>query len=99
MARTQQPRRHPAQREDIEQWMTKEKGVKWTFVPKVETSEFDFDKSTRNQARINQPLNPERLETYIEALVRGDKFPAIVTYKVDGKYVVVDGNHRLHAAH
>lgn len=96
MART--PRRHPAQREDIEKWMTDEKGVKWTFVPNVSVDAFDFDKSLRNQARINQVLNPERLETYSEAMQRGDVFPAVVAYKVDGKYVAIDGNHRLHAA-
>lgn len=95
MART--PRRHPAQREDIEQWMN-DKGVKWTFHPNVKPEAFDKDKSMRNQARISQPLSPERLETYTEAMQRGDKFPAVIAYKVDGKYVAVDGNHRLQAA-
>lgn len=75
-----------------------EKGVQWTFHKDVSITEFDLDKSLRNQARINQVLNEERLETYTEAMKRGDKFPAVIGYKVDGKYVAIDGNHRLQAA-
>lgn len=91
------PQRHKAQREDIENWLD-EKGVLWSFVPDASLDKFDLDKSLRNQARINQVLSPERLETYVEAMKRGDQFPAIIAYKVDGKYVAIDGNHRLHAA-
>lgn len=98
MARATRPRRHHAQREDIELWMTEEKGVQWIFRSDVPISQFDLDKSLRNQARINQVLNPERLETYTEAMRRGDRFPAVIAYKQDGKYVAIDGNHRLQAA-
>lgn len=97
MARSRAPQRHKAQREDIEGWL-QEKDVIWTFVPDVDLEEFDLNRSLRNQARINQVLSPERLETYTEAMKRGDKFPAVIAYKVDGKYVAIDGNHRLHAA-
>jgi len=98
MARSRQPQRHRAQREDIEAWLS-EKGVLFTFTPDLSADDFDFDKSLRNQARINQVLNETQLETYTEAMKRGDRFPAVIAYKgQDGKYVLVDGNHRLHAA-
>lgn len=90
-------RRHWAQREETELWL-ESKGVQWTFVPDVPIEDFDKDRSLRNQARITQVLNDERVETYKEAMERGDRFPAVVAYLVDGRYVLIDGNHRLEAA-
>lgn len=90
-------KRHAAQREETEQWLDS-KGVQWVFVPDVSLDSIDKEKSLRNQARITQVLNEERLETYTEAMERGDVFPAAVAYLVEGMYVLIDGNHRLQAA-
>lgn len=87
----------PGRREEIEQWL-EEKGVRWTYQTDVPVSQFDLKKGLRNQARINQVLNDTVVETYVEAMKRGDSFPAVLAYKDGSKYVTIDGNHRLAAA-
>lgn len=94
---TPAPSRHPSQREDIEAWLD-EKGVRWTFKPDVPVAKINVEKSLRNQARINQVLNEAQVETYVEAMKRGDSFPGIIVYLEGSKYIAVDGNHRIAAA-
>lgn len=86
--------RHPAQRENVEAWITS-KGVKWTFSADFDTEEINLQRSLRNQARLYQVTNPETVETYTAAVKRGDNFPAIIIAQIDNDWVVVDGNHRL----
>lgn len=73
------------------------KGVQWEFHPAVETDQFDAQKSLHNQARF-QPIDEKRVETYVEAMKRGDQFPPIIAHGKMGKLVVADGNHRLQSA-
>lgn len=70
-----------------------DKGIKWTFRPGVSPDEFDVDKSLHNQARF-EPLDEHRVDTYAEAMKRGDKFPPVIAHGKD-KLVIADGNHRL----
>lgn len=87
------PRRSPHRRADIEEWLDS-KGVQYTFEPEVPLSQFDWDASLANQARIFKTLDEPTVDSYVEALSRGDKFPAVIAYWKDGKRVMVDGNHR-----
>src|SRR4051794_13664475 len=90
---------HPARRLEIEELLNKT-GVSWTFEPDVSLGEIDMDRSLRNQARINKVLDQPTVETYIEAMKRGDQFPALISYfwNNTSKRVLIDGNHRA-AAH
>jgi hypothetical protein len=62
----------------IEEYLDK-KGVKWDFHPKVERDQFDTEKSLRNQARF-QALDEKRVDTYAEAMKRGDEFPPVIAH-------------------
>lgn len=88
---------HKAQREDIESFLT-DKAVVFEFKADLPIDQFDLDRSLKNQARINQVLNEPQVETYVEAMKRGDVFPGVLCYKDQGKYIAIDGNHRLQAA-
>jgi ParB-like chromosome segregation protein Spo0J len=81
---------------DIEAWL-EEKLVKFVFDPNFQTNNIDEQASLKNQARF-EPLHPENVSRYAEAMARGDKFPPIVIHQLDsGLYRVDDGNHRYQA--
>lgn len=81
----------------IEEYLDK-KGVTWVFHPKVDADQFDADRSLKNQARLAAPLDEKRVEMYAEAMRRGEEFPPVIAHGKVGKYVIADGNHRLHGA-
>jgi hypothetical protein len=80
----------------VEDWLDS-KGVKWTFAGLIEPSSFDADKSLTNQARF-VPVDDKRVDEYADAMRRGDVFPPVVAHGRSGRYIIVDGNHRLQAA-
>lgn len=87
-----------AMRAEIEDLLDS-KGAEWDFVEELDTKLIDVQRSMANQARIGAPINSEQVVTYEEGMRRGDVFPAIVVYRTSGgKYVVIDGNHRVAAA-
>lgn len=89
---------HPARRRQTEKWLTEAK-VDWQFEI-VPVDSFDVETSLRNQARVAEPLNKQKVEEYRLAMERGgqEDFPALVAYMLpSGRYVIVDGNHRLNA--
>lgn len=85
-------------RSEIEAELRDTYGVQFTYHPDVPTSEFDIDRSLKNQARF-EPLDESVVATYQEAVERGDAFPAVIAYRPgrgrDPKLAAVDGNHRL----
>jgi ParB-like chromosome segregation protein Spo0J len=97
VATTTAKKPHKAQREDIESFLN-DKAVVFEFKADLPIDQFDLDRSLKNQARINQVLNEPQVETYVEAMKRGDIFPGVLCYKDQGKYIAIDGNHRLQAA-
>ncbi len=73
--------------------------VKFDLITKVSIANIDVEGSLRNQARLGTPLNDENVRKIREALRTGVRTPPIlVKKKADGKYLVLDGNHRV-AAH
>lgn len=72
------------------------KGVKWTFRPKLAPAFFDFEKSLRNQVRF-QAVDERRVDTYAEAMRRGDKFPPVIAHGAK-LLILCDGNHRGQAS-
>jgi hypothetical protein len=86
-------------RAEVEAELADKYGVKFIYVPAVSTSAFDTDKSLHNQARFI-PLDESVVNTYAEAMRRGDSFPAVLAWKptANGLYRMIDGNHRLHAS-
>jgi hypothetical protein len=87
---------HPARRPEIERLLD-DYSVKWEFEPALPLAEISEKRSFANQARVDQPIQADLVETYVEAKKQGDIFPAIVVHK-DGKdFVNVDGNHRFAA--
>jgi hypothetical protein len=85
-------------RPDIEADLADKFHVNYTLLHEVPTDQFDIDKSLANQARF-EPLDEETVDTYREAVERGDEFPAVVAYRpgraLGAKLVIIDGNHRL----
>jgi hypothetical protein len=100
LARTvEAPELSTGRREDIEDELTK-LGLEWRFNADGPIADIDMRKSLANQARLETPLNDERVETYLEALKANAKFPALVVDFTGRKRkgIVMDGNHRIVAA-
>lgn len=82
-------------RDQVEEWLN-DWHVKWTHIGRVSLNDFDFERSLRNQARLGDPVDQEYVDRYAEAMKAGSEFPALVVWKTrEGKYVIIDGNHRL----
>jgi hypothetical protein len=81
--------------------MLQERGFAWEMYPGLTANKFDRAASLHNQARLSQPLDDGQVETYVNALKNGDKFPPIVATwtgrRNESLLMVVDGNHRLEA--
>lgn len=73
------------------------RGITYEFLPNVAPSQFDSEKSLRNQARFIA-VDEARVEAYAESMKNGDKFPPVIAYGKHDALVVADGNHRLQAA-
>jgi hypothetical protein len=80
-----------------EQFLT-EQGVNYKDV-KLNMKDINLEAGLRNQARLTEPLNADKVEQYRGALRKGAKFPNIVVWKPQGstRYDPLDGNHRLAA--
>jgi hypothetical protein len=62
----------------------------------LELASIDRDQSRRNQARVSQGAVDDNIVLqYAEAMNSGDEFPPIVVYETHGRFVIIDGNHRL----
>lgn len=85
---------HPARRPEIERLLD-EYHVDWTFNEALPLADIDEKRSYANQARVDQPIQADLVETYVEAKKNGDVFPAIVVHRDGTKLVNVDGNHRF----
>lgn len=73
--------------------------VDYVYMEDVDITQFDEEQSLRNQARIDPPLYSDMVTQYAEAMSNGAEFPALVGYEDDkGQIILIDGNHRLHAA-
>jgi hypothetical protein len=85
---------------DIEDRLTNEYKVGWTFISDVMAGRFDKEGSLRNQARF-KPLNPRLVEKY-RAPARNRKLPPVIGYETrragGGNIRLADGNHRLAAS-
>lgn len=102
MAKTtvvEEPVYSAGRREDIEAELT-ELGLTWRFNADGSLADIDMNKSLANQARLGEPINRERIETYKEALRAHAKFPALVVDFTGRKRkgVLMDGNHRAIAS-
>ena len=64
----------------------------------IKVENIDRRASLHNQARSTAIVD-EVADSYEQALVNGQQLPAIVVYKVNSKYVIIDGNNRFEAAH
>lgn len=95
MAKT--TRRNQNTDEKTERWLS-DKGVQWQYFEEFDLSLVDLERSLKNQARISAPLNSAQVETYTEAMKRGEGFPPIVLWESPlkpGTFITVDGNHRV----
>lgn len=92
------PATDPHRRQEIEDWLDSKK-VPWDYVPDVPLDTIDLEKSQQNQARVYTKLDSGRVNTYAEAIERGDVFPAVVLNRptAKGALIAVDANHRLAA--
>lgn len=95
----EEPLYSAGRREDIEEDLTS-LGLKWRFNADGSISDIDMTKSLANQARLGEPLNEERVETYKEAIRNGAKMPALVVDFTGRKRkgIIMDGNHRAVAS-
>jgi uncharacterized ParB-like nuclease family protein len=82
--------------ERVETWL---KGLEVDFTGPVAIAIdlMDFNASKQNQARP-EALVEDVPESYATAIAHGDQLPALVVYNKNGKYIIIDGNHRLSAA-
>lgn len=92
MASTDSPARRPEIERLLDDYL-----VKWEFVEALPLADIDEKRSFANQARVDQPIQSDLVETYVEAKKNGDVFPAIVVHRDGRKLVNVDGNHRYAA--
>jgi hypothetical protein len=80
-----------------EQYLTQQ-AVNWKHVPGVPIADFDLNASLKNQARLTGALNKDTVQEYALAMIDGVEFPSVVSRRVNGKEILLSGNHRLHAA-
>ena len=83
----------------VESWLT-DHGMKFEWVPDLPIAEIDVEAGLANQARLHDPLHEPTVATYLEAMERGDTFPAIVVVRPNAsvKATPVDGNHLAKSA-
>ena len=71
-------------------------GVEYKIV-EIAFADIDVESSKHNQARF-LALHEETVLAYAAAMEQGDVFPPIIVTGTKGKYLVLDGNHRIAAA-
>lgn len=81
----------------VEEWL-RSRDIDFTGPRVIRMDQIDRRASFNNQARATA-IVPEVAESYEEAIKNGQNLPAIVVYKVNQKYVIIDGNNRLEGAH
>ena len=75
-------------------------GIRFEFVPALPLNELDLaaSRAVWNQARMDDPVDPDHVEELVAELERGVEFPPIIFYRNDrGKAAVLSGNHRREA--
>ena len=84
--------------QQTENWLD-ERGLKggYAYEQDMPLSAFDFEESQRNQAR-NKAIDPDLKDRYVIAWKNGETFPPVIAHNLNGKLIIVDGNHRLAAA-
>lgn len=81
----------------FEQCLQRE-GVQFEYIDGISLDNIDIAKSLRNQARIDEAIVPELVESYSAHMKAGYEFPAIVLWRPGkGKYIIIDGNQRVQA--
>lgn len=73
-------------------------GLEWEYKESILLEDIDREKGLRNQARLENPLDAELVDTYAEAKKAGHEFPPPVLWRPGrGRWIPVDGNQRLAA--
>jgi len=80
----------------VEEWL-ESFSVDWDYKPAFAMSKIDLKESVRNQARLDNPLDEDRVELIAEGIENGDKIPPVVGYLKNNKLILIDGNHRVNA--
>jgi hypothetical protein len=72
-------------------------GVEFEYIPDFSLERIDKNKSLRNQARLQNPIDEELVTAYRNE--EGDEFPPLVTWRPTprSRDILVDGNNRLEA--
>lgn len=83
--------------ERVESWL-RSRDIDFVGPRVIKVDQIDRRTSLNNQARATA-IVPEVAESYEEAIKNGQNLPAIVVYKVNNKYVIIDGNNRFEGAH
>jgi hypothetical protein len=77
-----------------EQWLSRN-GVPWEYVPKLPLKDINTGASRNNQARLGEKLDGERVIQIAVLVLDGQDMPAFIVYRTaDGRYILIDGNHR-----
>jgi hypothetical protein len=80
-----------------EQWLDRSR-VPWEYRQNVLLAQVDQAASLRNQARLDEPLNRDRVTEYAVLMLDGVEFPALIAYQGQKGWVIISGNHRYAAA-
>lgn len=67
------------------------------IVEEIPFSEIDWRESANNCARLENPLNAEKIEEYASAFQNGDVFPMPVMERSEKGYIILGGNQRCNA--
>lgn len=75
-------------------------GVSFSYLEKVPLAEINVQAGLRNQARLENPIEKELVDTYEQHYRDGVQFPPLVLWRPAprSKYIPIDGNNRTHAA-
>jgi len=63
-------------------------------VAKIRLDSIRLDAGTQTRAHIDDSVVGE----YAEAMARGDRFPPVVVFQINGEFIMADGFHRVKAA-
>jgi len=66
-------------------------------VKTIKVDDFDWIGSSNNCARLQNPLNDEKIEEYHRSMERGDVFPMVMAEDSKNGYIILGGNQRMAA--
>jgi hypothetical protein len=78
----------------LENWLKTQK-ISWRYVERVKLGEIDIDDAAKKNIRLTEKLDEDYVYSYAQNAEAGVDMFAVVLALVEGRYIVLDGVHRI----